>query len=171
MRLGGHIRKRIARTLSAAYAAGLLSEDTYLHRVDSLLSSAVIEPSRLAGDLNFRRARPAWRQAASRAVGRVLDRVRDLAGRPPPDPAILLALDWDGGTASLSVGRHHDCDVVFSAPDVSRRHALLRFRDGRWILQDLDSRNGTFVNGVRVDRCELRPGDQLALGGKAVVID
>ncbi len=167
MRLGGHIRTRITRTLNAAYAAGLLSEDTYLHRVDSLLSSAVIEPSRLAGDLNFRRAQPAWRAAVASALGRV----RELADRPPPDPEVLLALDWDGGTASLSIGRHHECDVVLSEPVVSRRHALLRFRDGRWILQDLESRNGTFVNGVRVGRCELRPGDSVALGGTSLVID
>jgi pilus assembly protein CpaF len=69
------------------------------------------------------------------------------------------------------VGRHHGCDVVIDHPMVSRRHARLRFRDGRWILQDLESTNGTLVNGAAVGRCQLRPGDELALGDYRLVVD
>jgi FHA domain-containing protein len=54
---------------------------------------------------------------------------------------------------------------------VSRCHARLRYRDGRWILQDLSSTNGTHVNGVPVGRCELRPGDHVALGEECFTID
>ena len=56
-------------------------------------------------------------------------------------------------------------------PAVSRRHARLSFRDGRWILQDLGSRNGTRVNGVRVGRCEVRPGDLVELGNTHLTVD
>jgi hypothetical protein len=165
VRPGGHARNRIARTLSSAYAAGLLSEDTYLHRVDHLLGAQVIEPDRLAGDLNFRRDRWGWRAPP-------LERLRRGRGDPPPGEDPVLALDWNGSTTRLLVGRSGCCDVVFPGPEVSRRHALLRFRDGRWIIQDLESTNGTFVNHVRVGRCELRPGDRLLLGGgRAVVVD
>jgi pSer/pThr/pTyr-binding forkhead associated (FHA) protein len=48
---------------------------------------------------------------------------------------------------------------------VSRRHAELRAEDGRWIVRDLGSSNGTWVNGRRVMEAEVRPGDVLHLGG------
>lgn len=70
----GHSRRRIARTLSAAYAGGLLSEETFDHRIDE-------------------------------------------------------------------------------------------------VLQDLASMNGSFVNGARVGRCQLRPGDRLRIGDQELLID
>jgi two-component system, cell cycle response regulator len=84
---------------------------------------------------------------------------------------MLLALDWSGNQTDLLVGRDQACDVVLSDPQVSRRHARLFFRDGRWVLQDLQSTNGSTVNGVSVGRCELRPGDSLLLGGEWLLID
>jgi pilus assembly protein CpaF len=71
----------------------------------------------------------------------------------------------------LLVGRHHACDVVLPESSVSRRHARLVFRDGTWVVQDLESTNGTIVNGVRVGRCALRPGDHLILGDAHLRID
>ena len=53
----GASRQRITRTLGAAYAGGLISQDTYLARLDELLGSQVVDPKRLVGDLSFR-ARP-----------------------------------------------------------------------------------------------------------------
>jgi len=54
---------------------------------------------------------------------------------------------------------------------VSRRHAELTPDDGRWFLRDLDSANGTFVNGVKVvgDPVELSPGDQIRCGSTLMV--
>jgi pSer/pThr/pTyr-binding forkhead associated (FHA) protein len=104
---------------------------------------------------------------AARLVARVTR-----APEPVSGPALaLLALDWTGAQTELLVGRHPACDVVLRHPSVSRRHARVFFRDGRWIVQDLDSTNGTEVNGCRVGRCELRPGDHLALGGEGLTID
>jgi hypothetical protein len=172
VRIGGHSRKRIARTLGAAYAAGLLSEDTYVRRVDELLGSAVIQPSRLAGDLNLRRAPRGRAVSAAETIARSIARARELFyPELEREPETLLALDWSGSTGDVSIGRHHGCDVVFPEPGISRRHVQLRFRDGKWILQDLHSTNGTFINGVRVGRCEVRPGDQVSLGNKNLVID
>jgi pSer/pThr/pTyr-binding forkhead associated (FHA) protein len=84
---------------------------------------------------------------------------------------VLLALDWSGAEPKLMIGRHHACDVVLAGPTVSRLHARLVFRDGKWIVQDLQSTNGTAVNGTRIGRCELRPGDHLALGEEHLRID
>jgi pSer/pThr/pTyr-binding forkhead associated (FHA) protein len=47
---------------------------------------------------------------------------------------------------------------------VSRRRAELRIADGRWMLRDLESSNGTWVNGRRVVEVEVGPGDEIALG-------
>lgn len=84
---------------------------------------------------------------------------------------MLLALDWNGGAQESLLGRSSSCDLAFSNLNVSRRHARLVFRDGSWILHDLESTNGSFVNGVRVHRCELRPGDSLTLGDEALRVD
>lgn len=59
-------------------------------------------------------------------------------------------------------------DVVFSDDDLSRHHAALSFASGRFILEDLDSTNGTFVNGKRIKKVELTPGDELRFGSQVL---
>jgi pSer/pThr/pTyr-binding forkhead associated (FHA) protein len=63
-----------------------------------------------------------------------------------------------------TIGRGPDCGIVINHQTVSRRHAALR-RDGdSWLLEDLGSKNGTWVNGARVDGSDaivLEPGDML----------
>ena len=165
----GALRKQLARTLNAAYASGLLSEETFEHRVDQVLTARLIDPLRMIGDLNRRaslrtQATELIRAAAS-YIGLSID-----ADWVESRPA-LLALDWNGGNQELLLGRSRGCDVAFSNLNVSRHHARLVFRDGSWILRDLESTNGTFVNGVRVHRCELRPGDWLELADEPLRVD
>lgn len=157
-------------TLRAAYGDGLLSERTFSHRLDLLFGSSFIDADRLIGDLTLR---PRHRPLAT-AVRAALETVRSLAdlARPPDTPpAAVLALDWGGGQDELVVGRHDSCDIVVDDMTVSRRHAQLRFRDGAWVVRDLDSTNGTTVNGQRVVRCRLEAGDLLTLGDAALVVD
>lgn len=165
----GFLRDRIARTLNAAYGDGLLSEHTLSQRLDQLCASHVIEPAGLLGDLTFR---------SSAAVPTRLSRVGQYTRwvlrdrwRPAPPASMLLALDWDGGDDDLLVGRHRSCDIVLDDLSVSRRHARLRFRDGHWILQDLQSTNGTLVNRAPVVRCQLHPGDELHVGTVHMLVD
>jgi pSer/pThr/pTyr-binding forkhead associated (FHA) protein len=54
---------------------------------------------------------------------------------------------------------------------VSRRHAQLTHRDGKWVIQDLASTNGTLVNGERVGRAALRAGDLVTLGELTILLD
>ena len=61
-------------------------------------------------------------------------------------------------------GRSRDADVVFDDASVSRRHAELVEREGQYVLRDLGSMNGLYVNGQRVDEAVLRHGDELRLG-------
>ena len=49
-------------------------------------------------------------------------------------------------------GRDPDVDIIFNHPDVSRRHAIIRSLGEGFMIEDFDSRNGTFVDGVRVKR-------------------
>ena len=63
----------------------------------------------------------------------------------------IVALDWSGQTATLLLGRGPVCDITLTDATVSRRHAALSYRDGHWVVADLGSRNGTWVNGTRVD--------------------
>lgn len=64
----------------------------------------------------------------------------------------------------LAVGGAAGNDVVVEHPTVSRRHALIRCHDGLMSIEDLGSRNGTYVNGVRVKRAAIEVGDQIHLG-------
>ena len=70
---------------------------------------------------------------------------------------------------ALSPGTHHlgsgrDCDLRLERDGVSRRHAVLVAEPGRLRLIDAGSKNGTFVNGTRVRRAEVRPGDLVTFG-------
>ena len=62
------------------------------------------------------------------------------------------------------LGRSKECDIQVPDPNVSRRHAELREEGGSWWLVDLDSTNGTELNGKRVQRAKLADGDRIGLG-------
>ena len=65
----------------------------------------------------------------------------------------------------LRLGRDDFNDVVFrSDRRVSRSHAQVTNRDGQWVLTDLDSKNGTYVNARQVHRHPLRDGDRIQIG-------
>jgi len=64
----------------------------------------------------------------------------------------------------LTIGRSAACDLVVDSVLVSRQHAQLECAAGRCTIEDLGSSNGTFVNGRRVSRAALSPGDRLRLG-------
>lgn len=62
------------------------------------------------------------------------------------------------------IGRGLECDVVLSDPLSSRVHATLVAEEGEWWVRDDGSRNGTFVNGQKVDEARLTEGDLLRVG-------
>ncbi len=70
----------------------------------------------------------------------------------------------------VSIGRHSSNDVVIDHPKVSREHARIERTDGDdFILQDLNSTNGTWVRGDRVDRVALQDGDLVKIGDAQLV--
>jgi hypothetical protein len=170
----GLLRERLRLTLTEAYGSGLLSHTTFVARLDLLVSQPLIEPERLVGDLTLRRAAGDplsrwWQRLRGRARRLSGHWARSAAGRPRGLP--IVGLDWSGTATTLLLGRADECDIAFADETVSRRHAALTCRDGRWVVQDLQSRNGTWVNGRRVSRCEVRAGDLVAAGDQRFWID
>ncbi len=88
----------------------------------------------------------------------------------------VATLSWDGRRHEIEkrrvvIGRSKDCDIQVADPNVSRRHAEVR-QDGaaHWVV-DLDSTNGTEVNGRRLKRAKLRPGDTITVGSTELVFE
>jgi pSer/pThr/pTyr-binding forkhead associated (FHA) protein len=69
------------------------------------------------------------------------------------------------GEKDIVIGRSSECDIRFIVENVSRKHARVLFHNEEFMIEDLNSTNGLFVNGVKVVRCVLRNNDQIALGG------
>ena len=73
---------------------------------------------------------------------------------------------------SVTLGRDLGNDITFASPNVSREHASLLLRDGRWYVEDQGSFNGTFLNGVRVQPgvpLPLRHADRITIGSETVL--
>jgi len=73
---------------------------------------------------------------------------------------------------SVTIGRGAKNDLAFASPTVSREHAAITFRDGRWFIEDRGSFNGTFLNGIRVQPgtpLPLRHADRIGLGSETIL--
>ena len=110
--------------------------------------------------------------------------VADVSGRAP-QPAVWTAVNRGpadsarpapmvfppGSGTSFSIGRTQDCDLRIADLSVSRRHAQLERGEDGWLLSDLDSHNGTRVNGWLVrEPVPVKPGDVLQFGSAMFVI-
>lgn len=96
----------------------------------------------------------------------------------PPDPAIdantgpvlVVRKGPDVGERffidrpTLAIGRGPECDIFLNDVTVSRSHAVLELVGGEVSVRDVGSLNGTYVDGVRVDKAQLADGDVLQVG-------
>ena len=69
----------------------------------------------------------------------------------------------------INIGRRVENHIVIDDPRISRNHAQLRVIKGHFVLFDLDSTGGTFVNGQRTSQTVLYPGDVISLAGVTLV--
>lgn len=69
----------------------------------------------------------------------------------------------------VNIGRRMENHLVIDDPRISRNHAQLRAINGRYVLFDLNSTGGTFVNGQRTSQTVLYPGDVISLAGVALI--
>ncbi|HEY6558991.1 MAG TPA: sigma 54-interacting transcriptional regulator [Polyangiaceae bacterium] len=105
-----------------------------------------------------------------------------LVGLEPPQPdtarryALLVFCDRDTqlkpltAHAPIVLGREPPAEVVVDDPSISRQHARFMLRQGEIWVEDLDSRNGTFVAERRVREQRLEPGDEVSVGRARVVL-
>jgi hypothetical protein len=100
------------------------------------------------------------------------------AVKPDPDPDLVPSNAFLilGGTRIIpltqtvvNIGRRLDNQVVVDDPRVSRNHTQMRVIKGRYVIFDLESTGGLFVNGQRTSQCVLYPGDVISLAGVTLV--
>lgn len=87
---------------------------------------------------------------------------------PPQEPSATAWLELPDRTVALTqpfvtLGRSIDNEIILEADDVSRHHAQLKLKGGSYVLTDLQSANGTRVNGQRITECALRDGDEVCI--------
>jgi len=75
-----------------------------------------------------------------------------------PSRQIQISSDY------FSIGRASTSQIHLDDTTVSRNHAVFRYSQGMWFLQDQESSGGTFVNGVRTDAIRLNNGDEIGIG-------
>jgi hypothetical protein len=90
----------------------------------------------------------------------------------PPHGAFLIV---DGRkhfplvSSVVTIGRNQDNDLLLASPHISRKHAQLRVKDGKYVITDLDSTSGTLVNGSPVREARLEPGDVITLANVEMI--
>ncbi|MCW2968260.1 MAG: hypothetical protein JWM71_2032 [Solirubrobacteraceae bacterium] len=154
-------RDRTVGALKNAYVADQLSTGTFELRVAGVIRAKTRSELRdLVSDL------PTW----TGLVARVRRRWgADGHVREADDSALVVTLDRLSLRAVL--GRRDGCEVRIDDPTVSRVHASLRRERGEWVLVDLGSRNGTFIDGRRVERACVHRGDELRLGAMRLRVE
>lgn len=186
-------RDQVVARLRDEFVAGRLSHDTFLHRVDMVLGTrrqadlpplvADLPAAPPAGGALVRWLRGTWSRVtqAPRAPAAGQERASGSrwparAGTTGMDPApgrrrpFSLRFPRAGGDR-FTIGRDASCDLAIADMTVSRQHAQLERTAGGWLLSDLESTNGTRVNGWLVrGQVPVRPGDLVSFGSLEVIM-
>ncbi|MGW4380019.1 FHA domain-containing protein [Kitasatospora sp. NPDC004531] len=155
-------RDSALEVLRDGVGSGRLSHDTFVRRMELVLTARsraeladVVSDLRTYGPVSRMLLRTVAKVSALNVRLRQTWHTEQLTRLCLPDPAV----------GRLLIGRMTGSDLRLGDATVSRRHAELRFEDGRWLLHDLGSANGTFVNDRRLaGGTVVRPGDRLRFG-------
>jgi hypothetical protein len=144
---------------------------------------AVEEDARLVGQIrvelqsdpsvpkSFVRADAKFEEAEETTIVTEVEQTRRFAPVKTPRPTrSLLVASEDGqqivvDSHAIRVGRGIDNDLVLRDVRVSRHHAAIEPATDGWVVRDLQSTNGTFVDGRRIDEVSVQPGSEVSLGG------
>ncbi len=69
----------------------------------------------------------------------------------------------------FTIGRSPTSDIQSASPRVSRSHAIIRWRNGAWVIEDVESLNGLTCQGQRIDQLALVDGDRIYLDPSVVL--
>lgn len=161
-------------------------EDSVTASKESISAAPVPPP---AGDAARQALRPDPQKPVNRdeSISNILDSIR-LDDEVEAKPAEAASVATQGAEASegefkliltqgdldekifpvrenTSIGRSPSNDVMLKEPKVSRQHAAINKYNEHYIIIDLKSSNGVYVNGVKVDECVLHLGDEISIGG------
>ena len=176
-----HLRPKLMDLLTelARHAGAVVPSDALIAAVwakkfvaDSALSTAVAELRRTLGD---EAGAPRYIESVPKRGYRLLAAVEPIEDTADTQPCAACALLVGGrrlplGEGEHTIGRAPDAGVRIDSTDVSRRHAKVVVHDRRTTIEDLGSKNGTFVGLERVSTPRvLRNGDQVWVGGVLVV--
>ena len=99
------------------------------------------------------------------------DQAFEPANPPAAEELLLTVIDSSGQTNQVQVtrspfriGRLPECDLSLRDGRISRDHAQILLEDGKYFIEDRESRHGLFINGQKVTRHELRPKDRIEFG-------
>ncbi len=183
-------RDAVASRLRDEYVAGRLSHETFLHRMDAVLAARqradlpplltdLPVPAQPATGLRglASRLRGTWSRLTGQAGTATAGRNPGAVARPP-GRGLTMGMRSAGGSHlpiplmfprgagnQFSIGRDASCDLAIADMSVSRRHATLERTPDGWLLTDLESTNGTRVNGWRIyGPVPVHPGDLISFG-------
>ena len=152
MRASDSDRDRAIGQLRHAYGSGALSTDTFEARVAGAFAAREVgQLGSLVRDCPPERSRFSGLERIRRRLGQALRPEVELAAPPP-------------ASGTFAIGRSTECSRVVEDRTVSRVHAQLHWVNGGWVLSDLGSMNGTWVNGWRIHSAWVRDGDRVQLG-------
>jgi serine/threonine protein kinase len=163
--------RSLPKLIDAIYRGEKQAPSALRPQIDSELETIVLRAMRPRADERYETAREFY------------DALEEYRQRPTPmAPTPPMGVSAPGATLTLvnvkpdanerhplsgeivMVGRDRTCSIVLSHPAVSRRHARITMSGTSWVLEDLKSANGTFVNNTRVERAKLKAGDVVRFG-------
>lgn len=106
------------------------------------------------------------------------DNERTVMGQSNPEGSLVVRQGPHAGMSyplsgrQMVIGREEGMDITLQDPESSRRHALVSWQGGQFVIEDLGSTNGTFVNGIQITAPQvLNPGDSIGIGQTSLVFN
>lgn len=142
---------------------GTFVSDASLHNLVAEVRAALIDTARPP---RYIRTFPRWGYAFHGEVGDAPEAGVRAVGPTRPGPCLVAKRrDWVLSEGSNLLGRDRDCAVSISSATVSRHHARIVVMRGQATIEDLGSKNGTYVNGQRLaEPRALEDGDEVRVG-------
>ena len=75
------------------------------------------------------------------------------------------------GEKPLTIGRSPDADITILDERASRMHCGIRLWDGEYFAKDLQSKNGTYLNGEKIEMARIKPGDRIRVGATVLAVE